>query len=161
MTQSNVVNESLLSFNNPDEELYRRFPPNRSNDGCTYFQRDEQGRDSLRPMALTLPRCSVNRQSLSNAEDVINNCIPPKPHYGIAFITVDDARYTYTSSQGEDYICDVRYIPEGGNASHSEIQVFLKSTASDCASDLPRDIKKAIRTVLALRFQIYRFPDPQ
>ena len=157
MAQSN--RPELKPFNNPNEKLYRRFPP--STKERKYFQPDNKGGFTLTPMALALPRCSVNRQSLSEAADVINKCIPPKPDYGIAAITVDDARYRYKSSQGIDYVCDIEYLPKDEHKSHAEIQVFLKRTSHACALKLSAEVKKQIRTVLAPKFRVSKFPHPQ
>lgn len=155
MTQPFVVQE----FDNPDEQLYRRFPPNRGE--RKYFDIDANGIAFLNPIYLPLPRCSVNRQRLSAIQDVIERCVPPKEDWGIATITVDRARVCQLSISQSNYICDVKHLPDElhNNESHSEIQVFLNSSANDFVSELPKDIKKALRTQLAFNFMISRLPD--
>ncbi|WP_163666028.1 hypothetical protein [Adonisia turfae] len=161
MTQPN--GSALESFDDPNEKLYRRFPPNHPTDSRhQYLQPDHQGAFTLTPMALACPRCSVNRQALSEAEDVIKKGIPSnKHHYGIAAITVGDARYEYNSSQGMYYVCDIAYLPKEENQSHSEIQVFFKSTSHACATKVSKEVSKQIRTALAPRFYISKLPDSQ
>jgi hypothetical protein len=109
----------------------------------------KNGSSTIKPSAIDVPNCGVNRGEYSNPEDVLlsSNCTPT--NCNIITFSVGDIRQV--NGDGNSFRLDVSHIPQEENYAYSEIVAHSLSTGQEVNVSSSRTDLKTVQRLIAKR----------